>query len=172
MNDYEYHEGNIFSIVAGLINVLAIYLFSWYAFLDGGTTYYAYGIPTLKNWIAMISNPGGFAASIGTELWVIIILIILVLWFLISPLLQFAGYSSSEAGILGSIPPIIVGLIFLFYSLNVISTDFSGIMSVFWEAGAIVEGIIPLHLAFVGIPGAVGMYLMIIGGFVGLIGSI
>ena len=45
-------------------------------------------------------------------------------------------------------------------------------MSIFWEPGAIVEGIIPLHLGLGGIPGAVGLYILIIGGFMSLIGAI
>jgi len=172
MSDYEHHGGNVFSIVAGFITLLATYIFSWYSFVDGGSTYYAYGIPALKTLFTMIRNPGEFAATIGTEIWIIVFLIILVLWFLISTLLQFVGYSSRTAGILGSLPPIIVGLIFLFYSLNVFFTDFTNYLSVFWEAGSIVEGIVPLHLSFEGLPGTVGVYLLIIGGFVGIIGVI
>ena len=168
----EHSEGNALSILAGIITLVATYLFSWYVVDVGGTTVYAYGVAAWQNVIQMFSNPSGFGNSHGMQPWVVIILAIVLIWFLLSAFMQFAGINNSAAAIAGSILPILVGLMFFLYGVNVISSDWQNLISIFWSSEEIIAGIFPLTLRFAEYPAAVGTYLLILGGFLGLIGGI
>jgi hypothetical protein len=166
------NEGNVLSIVAGIITLVTTYLFSWYITSSNGSTVYAYGVAAWQNVLQMFSNPSGFGSSRGMQTWIVIILAIVLIIFLLSGLIQMAGLNSSAAAIVGSILPILVGLMFFLYSVNVITDDWQNLISIFWSSEEIIAGIFPLTLQFAGYPATVGTYLLMIGGFLGLIGGL
>jgi hypothetical protein len=71
------NEGNVLSIVAGIITLVTTYLFSWYITTWNGTTVYAYGVAAWQNALQMISNPSGFGSSQKMQAWAVIILAII-----------------------------------------------------------------------------------------------
>jgi hypothetical protein len=168
----KYNEGNVLSIVAGIITLVTTYLFSWYITTWNGATVYAYGVAAWQNVLQMLSNPSGFGSSRGMQAWIVIILAIVLIIFLISGVIQMAGLNSSSAAIVGSILPILVGLMFFLYSVNVITDDWQNLVSIFWSSEEIIADIFPLTLKFAGYPATVGTYLLLIGGFLGLIGGL
>ena len=164
-------SGKKLLIIAGILTLLATFVFSWGTFAFGEINY-LYGVGGLYNAIDIFTGHTKFYRShLGLPEWAIYILAIIVIWLVASGFIQLIGRKSRKAGIIGSIIPLIVGLIIL---LNVVGIPFTGgFIRIFRVFGgeSIVEGLIPIHIVLPGRVEAFGLYLLLAGGILGIIGA-
>lgn len=165
-------SGKKLLIIAGILTLLATFVFSWATFAFG-EIHYLYGVGGIYNVIDIFTQgPKYYRSHLGLPEWAIYIIAIVVIWLVVSGLIQILGRKSRKIGIIGSIIPLIVGLIIL---LNVLGMPFTGalmrIFQVFGASEPVIEGLIPLHIVIPGRVEAFGLYLLLAGGILGLIGA-
>lgn len=164
-------SGKKLLIIAGILTLLATFVFSWSTFRYG-EIHYLYGVGGIYNVIDIFTIGTKFyRRHLGLPEWAIYLIAIVVIWLVVSGLIQILGRKSRKIGIIGSIIPLIVGLIIL---LNVLGMPFTGaLMRIFQVFGdePLVEGLIPLHIVIAGRVEAFGTYLLLAGGILGLIGA-
>ena len=98
---------------------------------------------------------------------VVYILAIVYIVFLLSGVLQLVGLASRVVAIIGSILPIVTGLLIILIGLEVL--DYGQYTSLFWD-GPIVSGILPLDVPLG--DASLGTYTLLAGGVLGFIGGI
>ena len=158
-------------IIAGILTLLATFLFSWSTFAFGEINY-LYGVGGISNAIdILIGGTKYYRTRFQIPEWAIYVIAIIVIWLVASGFIQIIGRKSRKAGILGSIIPLLIGLVIL---LNALGLPFIGglirILEVFGGT-PVIEGLIPLHITILGRPEAIGTYLLLVGGILGLIGA-
>lgn len=159
-------------IIAGISALLATFIFSWSTF-PFGEVHYIYGVGGIFNVIDIFTRgPKYYRTRFQLPEWAIYIIAIVVIWLVVSGFVQILGRKSRKLGIIGSIIPLLIGLIIL---LNVLGIPFTGgfirILEVFGAADPVIEGLIPLHIVLPGRVEAIGTYLLILSGILGIIGA-
>ena len=156
---------------AGILTLLATFLFSWATFVYGEINY-LYGVGGLFNAIDILTgHTKSYRLYLGLTDLAIYVIAIVAIWLVASGFIQLIGRKSRIAGIIGSIIPLIVGLIIL---LNILGFPFTGgFMRIFRIFGgeSVIEGIIPLHIVIPGRVEAFGLYLLLAGAILGIIGA-
>ena len=164
--------GKIFIILGALLSILGTYVFAIYA---GGTGYVGSGIGFILNTFGgglatptLFAGASDYATLLGIEVWLFYILLIVFLIFLAAGALQLIGMKSRVAGLIFSLFPLGVGLMFIF----LVYTDFLGMKSAFFAMFFIGEqsgSIFPVLLNLGDL--ALGTYLLVGGGALGLIST-
>ena len=155
--------GKIFIILGALLSILGTYVFALFLF-----------------WAGVVGSGLGFAmnlpdiiaidpTSLGVDVIIFYVMLVLFIIWLASGVLQLVGLKSRIVGIIFSLFPLGVGIMFmlLFY------TDILGLMSAlftFFTIGEHYADVFPI-LVSVGDLG-LGAYFLIAGGALGLVGSI
>ena len=150
----------IVTIIAGLITILATYLFS---FFEVGPTDYGWGIGA---WIF------AFQPSLWTSGFIVYILYgILTILFLLSGLFQLLEAKFRGLGRLGSALELFFFLFFMLHFLG--STPFLSSYLDFFSSQPL--GLLPIHIPLEFGPGSastgLGYWLLIVGAILGFIGS-
>jgi hypothetical protein len=116
--------GKILSIVAGVLTLLATFLFSWYA-VDGGggLIYYAGGLGIIKNLPAMFTNAQGLGTTLGIPSFSLYIIAGIFILFLVSGVLQILGIKSRIPLIIGTVVSLLIGSLIWLGSVNVIDAN-------------------------------------------------
>ena len=157
--------------IAGILTLLATFLFSWSTFRFGEIQY-MYGVGGIYNVIDIFTIGTKFyRRHLRLPEWAIYIIAIIVIWLVLSGLIQILGRKNRKIGIIGSIIPLIISVIIL---LNVLGIPFTGgFMRIFQVFGGepVIEGLIPLHIVIPGRSEGFGTYLLLIGGILGIIGA-
>jgi hypothetical protein len=164
--------GKILLIIAGILTLLATFVFSWGTFAFG-ETHYIYGVGGIYNVIDIFTKGTKYYRTrFQLPEWSIYVIAVVVIWLVASGPIQIIGRKSRKAGIIGSIIPLLLGLVIL---LNLLGIPFLGgfirILEVFGTTEPIIEGLIPLHISVPGRNETFGIYLLIVGGILGLIGA-
>jgi len=159
-------------IIAGILTLLATFIFSWGTFAFGKINY-IYGVGGIYNVIDIFTKGTKYYRTrFQLPEWSIYVIAIVVIWLIASGPIQIIGRKSRKAGIIGSIIPLLIGIVIF---LNLLGLPFLGgfirILEVFGTSEPIIEGLIPLHIALPGRPEAFGVYLLIFSGILGLIGA-
>jgi len=164
--------GKIFVILGAILSILGTYVFAIYA---GGSGYVGSGIGFILNTFGGgLADPTLFAGSstyvpfLGIEVWLYYILLVLFLIFLAAGVLQLIGMKSRVAGLIFSLFPLGVGLMFVF----LVYTDFLGIKSTFFALffyGVQYGNVFPILINLGDL--ALGAYLLVGGGALGLIST-
>lgn len=164
--------GKIFIILGALLSILGTYVFALY----GSTGIAGSGIGFILNTIGggfvtppLFTGASTHAATLSIEVWMFYILLFVFLIFLAAGILQLIGMKSRVAGLIFSLFPLGVGLMFIFLEY----TDFLGIKSAFFALFFIGEqygNIFPILLNLPDL--GLGVYFLLAGGALGLIGSI
>jgi len=162
--------GKFLSVLAGILTIVATYVLSWYAFMFFFVTVYVGGIGLIKNLPDMFTNPDAYATIFGLDTWVIYIIAVVMILFLISGIFQLAGVKSRALVIIGSILPILIGIYILLFGFGVLPTELNVYSFLFWDSEPLIEGIIPLTILELDTVD-IGTYVLIAGGFLGLIGG-
>lgn len=163
--------GKIFIILGALLSILGTYVFAIY----GATGVVGSGIGFLLNaigggWVdpSLLAGASTYATLLSTEVWVFYILLVIFLIFLAAGVLQLIGIKSKVAGLIFSLFPLGVGLMFIF----LVYTDFLGIKSAFFALFFIGEqygDIFPILINLGDL--SLGAYLLVGGGALGLIST-
>ena len=164
--------GKIFIILGALLSILGTYVFAIYA---GGTGFVGSGIGFLLNAIGgglsdptLFAGASTFATGLGIELWLFYVLLVVFMIFLAAGALQLIGLKSKIAGLIFSLFPLGVGLMFIF----LVYTDFLGIKSAFFAIFFIGEqygNVFPVLVNLGDL--ALGAYFLVGGGALGLIST-
>ena len=162
--------GKVLSRIAGSLTLVATYVFSLAGIRDGGDDYYVWGIGMIKNLPTMFTEADMLSSVLDIPFFVIYIVAGLIIWFLTSGLTQLIGGKKRASAIIGSIMPLLISCSALYYSFTVVPTDW--IIYIFGDSEPVIEGLFPFHFALPGRPEAIGIYLLLAGGILGLIGGI
>lgn len=163
--------GKFLSVLAGILTLVATYFLSWYAFIFFMVTVYIGGIGLIKNLPDMFTNADAYATTLGTETFVIYIIAVVMILFLISFIFQLAGVKSRALVIIGSILPLLIGIYLLLFGFDILPVELDIYTIIFWDADPLVEGIIPLKILDLNTVD-IGTYVLIAGGFLGIIAGI
>jgi hypothetical protein len=164
--------GKIFIILGALLTILGTYVFAIYG---GGTGFVGSGIGFILNTIGggladptLFAGASTYAPLLGIEVWLFYILLVVFLIFLAAGALQLIGLKSKVLGLIFSLFPLGVGLMFIF----LVYTDVLGMKSSFFAMffyGEQYGSIFPVLLNLGDL--ALGTYLLVGGGAFGLIST-
>jgi len=108
--------GKIFVIIGAILSILGTYVFAIY----GATGFVGSGIGFLLNTIGggladptLFTGAGTYATGLGVELWLYFVLLGVFMIFLVAGALQLIGLKSKIAGLIFSLFPLGVGLMFI-----------------------------------------------------------
>ncbi|MFX1455245.1 MAG: hypothetical protein ACFFDB_07695 [Promethearchaeota archaeon] len=162
--------GKILSLIAGILTLLATFLFSWFA-VDGGggTIYYAGGLGIIKNLPAMFTNAEALGTTLGIPGFTLYIIAGIFILFLVSGVLQILGIKSRIPLIIGTITVLGIGSLIWLGSTDVINRV-DWIVNILGTETPLVEGIIPLSLGINIID--IGTYVLYAGGIIGIVAAV
>ena len=163
--------GKIFLILGALLSILGTYVFALY----GATGVVGSGIGFLLNafgggWVdpTLFAGASTYAPLMSTEVWLFYILLVVFIIFLAAGVLQLIGFKSRIAGLIFSLFPLGIGLMFIFLAY----TDFLGIKSAFFALFFIGEQYGDIFPVLVNLGDlALGAYFLVGGGALGLIST-
>ena len=167
-------------VIGAVLTILGTYVFA----LFDALTFPASGIGFIMNAFvggnplfvflfgsapSFISDPALYAGVAGIEVWLFWILLIVFLIFCIAGILQLVGLKSRIVGVIFSLFPIGVGVMFLLLFYTTILGVISGSFGLFF-IGESIGGFLPI---FVDIGDGIGLgaFFLLGGGVLGLIGS-
>jgi len=165
--------GKIFIILGALLSILGTYVFAIY----GAVGTVGSGIGFILNTIGggfldptLIAGASTYATILGIEVWLFYTLLVLFIIFLVAGILQLVGLKSRVIGLIFSLFPLCIGVLFIlvFYTeiLGVISGSFA-----FFFIGEQFGDIFPILLD-IGDGVGLGAFFLLGGGALGLIGCI
>ena len=165
--------GKLFVILGALLSILGTYVFALY----GSTGLVGSGIGFILNTIGggllnptLLAGASTYATILGIEVWIFYILLVIFIIFIVAGVLQLVGLKSRVVGLIFSLFPLGVGVMFLlvFYTtiLGVISGSFA-----FFFIGEQFGNIFPI-LVDIGGGTGLGAFFLVGGGALGLIGSV
>ena len=157
--------GKILVLIGALLTLVSTFFLTFGATIIPGV--FASGLGFVFNIPLIFSDAAGFALLMGVEVMVVYILVIVYIVFLISGILQLVGLASRVVAIIGSILPIVMGVLILLIYLGVL--NMSQYTVLFWWT-PIVDGILPFDLPLGAV--SLGTYTLLAGGVLGLIGGI
>jgi hypothetical protein len=163
--------GKILAILAGLLTLVGTYVIAIYGF---GTGYVGSGIGFLLNLFGIgVASPGlfegadAYALVLSLDVMIYWLLVVLFIIFLISGILQFIGVKSRIVGIIFSLFPLAVGIMFIL----IFYTEILGPISGFFALTFIGEQYGGLFPFMVDIGGSIGLgsFIILAGGALGLV---
>ena len=164
--------GKTLSLVAGIITLVATFLFSWIALEigAGGDIYYANGIGIIKNLPAMFTDAESIGSTLEIPVFAFYIIVGIFILFLASGVLQILGIKHRAFVLLGTIVSLGITTLLLLSTVDVIDEA----LWVYYILGTeepLVENIIPLTILGIGTLD-IGMFVLYAGGIVGIVASI
>ena len=164
--------GKIFIILGALLSILGTYVFAIYGTVGSVGSGIGFILNTFGGGVAdptLFAGSSTYASSLSIEVWLYYILLVVFLIFLAAGILQLIGIKSRIFGLIFSLFPLGVGLMFVF----LVYTDFLGIKSLFFALFFIGEqygNVFPIFIDLGNL--SLGAYFLVGGGALGLIGSI
>ncbi|MFX1377990.1 MAG: hypothetical protein ACFFA4_02765 [Promethearchaeota archaeon] len=161
-------SGKLTSLVAGIVTIIATYVFSWYGMdipPNIPPTFYSNGLGIINNLPNMFTNADAYGILLGIPGFAIYIIAGFLIFFLASGVIQIAGIKNRTLAILGSIMPIGIGIALLFTSSDILDRIL-WIENVFGTNNLL--GIFPLQI----LPNDlvdIGGYLLLVGGGLGIV---
>ncbi|KKM77823.1 hypothetical protein LCGC14_1366150 [marine sediment metagenome] len=157
--------GKILILIGALLTLVSTFFFTFFETAVPGE--YASGLGFIINLPDIFASADGYATIMGVEIFVVYVLAIVYMVFLLSGILQLIGLATRVLAIIGSILPILGGVVILLINLGVV--DMYADTSLFWRA-PIVEGVLPFNLT-IG-PTSLGTITLLAGGVLGMVGGI
>lgn len=168
--------GKVLIIIGAILTLVSTFFLSLLAvtvpvpllWMQAGSNY-ANGLNFFMHIPYLFTDAGTIATIFGIDVYLVYIIIVLLIFFAISGIIQLIGIKSRAAGIIGSIMPIFIGIIIILGTFMTLPAIFGG-FGTFMLDDALVAGIIPFDLNLGGI--SLGTYTLLAGGVLGLIGGI
>ena len=164
------YAGKTLSIIAGILTLLATFLFSWIAIDSGGVTYYANGFGIINNLSAMFTETENLEAILDIPAPVFYIIAGVFIAFLGSGILQILGIYHRAPVIIGTLITLLVATLLFLGSADVINRE-DWVVNILGTDKPLIEDIIPYQLFDVN-QLDLGMFLLYAGGIVGLVAAI
>ena len=110
-----------------------------------------------------------YVQRLEMERWMISVIAVFMLIFLISGILQLIGKKNRKVGLVGTILPLLMGLMLVLGGSVSLLGFFLRYLEIYGTSDALIEGLIPIHVIIYG-RAALGSFLVLAGGVLGLIG--
>ena len=165
--------GKILIIIGAILSILGTYVFGIYGspgFVGSGI---GFALNTFGGGLAdptLIAGAALYAGAMGIEIWMYYIYLIIFLVFLVAGILQFVGMKSRAVGLIFSLFPLGVGIMFLLLFYTEILGLISGLFALFFVGPQFFD-LIPVIID-IGSGNGLGAFFLVGGGALGLIGSI
>ncbi len=148
--------GKLLPILGGILTLFAMYFFTLFAvFAD-----FSYVIGGFTTFSSVIVNTSTHAANLGVGEWVIYLILVAYVIFAITGFIQLGGVRSKLAAIIGSVIPLLVGIILMINGFTGVLHGFRYAMEMF-IGPPVNEIYFPIHLELGNL--GIGLYLMIVG---------
>lgn len=164
------YVGKILSIIAGILTLIATFLFSWIAIDSGGVTYYANGFGIIKNLPDMFTDTENLEATLDIPAFTFFIIAGIFIVFLAAGVLQIFGLYHRAPVIIGTLVVLCITTLLFLGSLDVINRE-DWIVNILGTDEPLIEDIIPYQLLDLN-QLDLGVFLLYAGGIVGLIAAI
>ncbi len=158
--------GKIFIILGALLSILGTYVFAIY----GAVGFVGSGIGFILNLTDLFENAALYAGFAGIDVIIFYILLIVFIIFLAAGILQLVGLKSRAVGLIFSLFPLGVGIMFLLLFYTEILGLISALFGLFF-IGEQFGNIFPI-LVDLGGGNGLGAFFILGGGALGLIGCI
>lgn len=146
-------------VIGAVLTLLGTYVFALFPFLFG----------TLGSGLGFAMNlPMIIGVDPGADAVVFYLLLVLFIVWLASGVLQFVGLKSKVVGIIFSLVPLAIGLMFIL----LVYTEILGTMSALFFLMTVADPIsefFPMYIELAGM--GLGVYLLLAGGVLGVVGS-
>lgn len=146
-------------VIGAVLTLLGTYVFALFPFLFG----------TLGSGLGFAMNlPMIIGVDPGADAVVFYLLLVLFIVWLASGVLQFVGLKSKVVGIIFSLVPLAIGLMFVL----LVYTEILGTMSALFFLMTVADPIsefFPMYIELAGM--GLGVYLLLAGGVLGVVGS-
>ena len=174
--------GKILIIIGAVLAILGTWVFALYGF----TGYGASGVGFIMNAFvgnvppymmpSFISDPAFWAATIGIDVWLFWILLVLFLIFLVAGFLILIGLKSRVVGAIFAAFPLAVGIMFMLLFFTDILGLISGSFAAFFlgeQIGGFLPYLVDLGAVSPTLSGVgIGSFFLVGGGLLGFIGSL
>ena len=166
------YKGKILSLVAGIITLVATFLFSWLALEIGAgdTVYFVNGIAILKKLPDLFTDAESLGSTLEIPVFAFYIIAGIFALFLASGVLQILGMKHRFFVILGSMAALGIGSLLFLSTIDVIDKA-NWVYYILGTEDPIIENIVPLTILELN-TFDIGLYLLIAGGVLGIIASI
>jgi len=147
-------------VIAAVLTLLGTFVFALFPSfppLVGSGLGFAMNLPTIITF-----DPGADAV-------VFYLLLVLFIVWLASGVLQFIGLKSKIVGIIFSLVPLAIGVMFVLLLYTTILGPMTALFFLM-TSGEVIAGIIPIYIDLAGM--GLGVYFLLAGGVLGVIGSI
>ena len=161
--------GRDLSILAGVLVLLATFLFSWFIVVDGASTYYAWGVSLIMNIPNLFLFAETLSVTYGMHVIGVYLLAIFFIFFLLSSILLFIGAESSGAAVAGSLAPITMVILVILGTYGLVPQMFNYLFATYNNGIVLIPGLLPLYFNL-GVM-SVGSWIMIAGGILGIISA-
>jgi len=157
-------SGKALALLSGIITIVGTYVFALY----GGGGNVGSGIGFIIQLPNLFGNTATIATTLGWEVWVVYLVLILFIGFLAAGVLQIIGMANRAISFIFSLFPIAVGLMIILLAY----TDVLGTASAFFQnffehtqIANIYPFLVPIDIL------ALGVYLLMAGGALGIISA-
>ncbi len=164
------YVGKILSIIAGILTLIATFIFSWIAIDSGGVIYYANGFGIIKNLPNMFTDAENLEAILDIPAFAFYIIAGVFILFLAAGVLQILGAYHRAPIIIGTLVVLCITTLLFLGSLDVINRE-DWIVNILGTDELLVEDIIPYQLLDINNLD-LGVFLLYAGGIVGLVAAI
>lgn len=157
--------GKILTVLAALLTILGTYVFASFLMLPG---YVGSGIGFILNLGDLFANADAYSTLLSLNIILYFLILVLFIIFLASGVLILTGLKNRFAGLIFSLFPLAIGLMFIF----LVYTDILGIKTAFFTiffTGEHYGNVFPILVSLGDL--ALGTYLMLGGGVLGVIGA-
>lgn len=163
-------KGKNIIFIGGILTLIGTYLFTWYEF-SYITVQYATGIGGINNFLDLLFPSSFYVKRLDLDRWIIQVIAILMLFFLISGILQLIGKKNRIVGLVGSIMPLLMGLALVLGGAISLLGFFLRYLEIYGTTEYLIEGVFPIHIVIYG-RAAIGSFVVLVGGILGLIGAL
>ncbi|MFW9899634.1 MAG: hypothetical protein ACFFDO_10295 [Candidatus Thorarchaeota archaeon] len=153
----------IFSLLSGIATLVATFFLTLFKFELAENTYYVSGILGIERILHIFLEP--------ISMFYIMLIVVLLL-FLFSGVIQIIGAKKRILTIIGSILPLFFGVIIILDSFNILNKSFIGVLYMLGDSEPIIVGILPFDYVIFERPESIGTYVLILGGSIGLISGL
>ncbi len=168
--------GKVLVIIGAILTLVSTFFLSLFSldmpvallWMEAGENY-GNGLNFFMHIMDLFTDADNVATTFATEVFLVYIITIVLIFFAISGIIQLIGIKSRAAAIIGSFMPLFIGILIILGVFITLPDILGGFLS-FQLDGELVEGIIPFHLALGDI--SLGAILLTAGGALALVGGI
>ncbi len=164
--------GKVLAGIGGVLTLIGMFVTSWFSYVIGTTTYFAYGVGGVKNMINVFTGSVNYASIYNIPSWAAYILVVVIILVLTSGITQLGGIKSKGSAAEGGIIALLLGVFILLNSFGIsFVTPYFQYLQIFGDPTALISGIIPFSYTLMARPEMIGTYIITLGGLLALISA-